>query len=156
MRDFRAKLQIARAGCIAILAGASLLTIGPSLLAHDPPAYDRGILLSMNSQSCGTTEDGGKSVAGEILGTDNEKKTTQQVLCQDYALQSDKIVYHIRPKNTKHPLLLPVGDSVEFRIQKSSLYLRDPETNQKETEYTVISMEPRSDVKDARNNLPSQ
>jgi|HubBroStandDraft_1064217.scaffolds.fasta_scaffold228325_1 hypothetical protein len=156
MRDFQAKSQIARVGCIAILAGASLFTIGPSLLAHDPPAYDRGMLLSMNSQSCGTTENGGKSVAGEILGTDNEKKTTQQVLCQDYVLQSDKIVYHIRPKDAKHPLLLPVGDSVEFRIQKSSLYLRDPETNQKETEYTVISMEPRSDVKDARNNLPSQ
>jgi hypothetical protein len=156
MSDFQPKSRFARVGCVVVLSAASLLPFASTLLAHDPPAYDRGILLSMDSQSCGTTENGGKSVAGELLGTDNEKKTTQQVLCQDYVLQSDKIVYHIRPKDTKHPFLLPVGDSVEFRIRKASLFLRDPETNQKESEYTVISMQPRVDVKDARNNSPVQ
>jgi hypothetical protein len=73
------------------------------------------------------------------------------VLCQEYVLQSDRIVYHIRPKDAKHPVLLPVGEAVQFRIEKSSLFLRDAENNQKEHEYLVISMEPRSDAKDARD-----
>jgi D-serine deaminase-like pyridoxal phosphate-dependent protein len=156
MNDFQIKSQVSRVMLAAVLAGASILSIGPSVLAHDPPVYDRGTLLSMDSQSCGTTQNGGKTVAGEILGTDSEKSTTEQVLCQDYVLQAEHIVYRIRLKDGKHPVLLPVGDSVEFRIEKSSLFLRDPETNQKEREYTVISMQPRTDVKDARNEPPSQ
>jgi len=155
MRNSLGKLQIAAAGFIVTIALASMFSIAPSLFAKDP-VYDRGTLLSMDTQSCGTTENGGKSVAGEVLGTDAEKKTTQQVLCQDYVLQSDRIIYHIRPKDMKHPILLPVGDSVEFRIAKTSLFLRDPETSDKEREYMVTSMEPRSDVKDARNNVPAQ
>ena len=66
-------------------------------------------------------------------------------------LQSDRIVYHIRPKDMKHPVLLPVGDAVQFRIEKNSLFLRDAENNQKEHEYVVVSMEQRADVKDTRD-----
>ncbi|MGB6431298.1 MAG: hypothetical protein WBF06_12000 [Candidatus Acidiferrales bacterium] len=149
------KLQFARAGIVFVLAGVSLLAVAPSLSAKDP-VYDRGTLLSMDSQACGSTEVGGKSVAGEILGTDSGKKTTQQILCQDYVLQSDRIVYHIRLKDAKHPILLPVGDAVEFRIEKSSLFLRDPESGQKEREYIVVSMTPRTDAKDTHTTTAEQ
>jgi hypothetical protein len=155
MRDSLEKSQTACVGLVVIMAFALMFSIAPPLFAKDP-VYDRGMLLSMDTQSCGTTENGGKSVAGEILGTDSDKKTTQQVLCQDYVLQSDRIIYHIRPKDMKHPMLLPVGNSVEFRIAKTSLFLRDPESSDKEREYVVTSMQPRSDVKDARNTLPPQ
>jgi hypothetical protein len=155
MRNSLGKSQIAAVGLIVMMAFAATSSIAPPLFGKDP-VYDRGVLLSMDSQSCGTSENGGKTVAGEILGTDSDKKTTQQILCQDYVLQSDRIIYHIRPKDMKHPMLLPVGDSVEFRIAKTSLFLRDPETGDKEREYMVTSMEPRSDVKDARNTLPAQ
>jgi hypothetical protein len=144
------KSQIVRMGFVVFLAGASLLSIQPTLSAKDP-VYARAMLLSMDSQSCGTTENGSKTVAGEILGTGSEKKSTLQVLCQDYVLQSDRIVYHIRPKDAKHPVLLPVGDAVQFRIEKNSLFLRDAENTKKEYEYVVISMEQRPDVKDVRD-----
>ena len=144
------KSPIVRMGFLAVIAAASLLSTEPTLPAKDP-VYARATLLSMDSQSCGTAENGSKTVAGEILGTGQEKKSTLQVLCQEYVLQSDRIVYHIRPKDAKHPVLLPVGEAVQFRIEKSSLFLRDAENNQKEHEYLVISMEPRSDVKDARD-----
>ena len=107
----------------------------------------------MNSSTCGTTEKGGKTVAGEILGTDSEHKHTEQVLCQEYVLQGDRLVYHIRPTDIKHPKLLPVGDSVQYRIHKDKMYVLDREGETKEREYTVISMQARSDVntKDAQN-----
>jgi hypothetical protein len=148
--DTFVKSPAVRIGLVAVLAAVSVLSIEPTLSAKDP-VYARATLLSMDSQSCGTTENGSKTVAGEILGTGSEKKSTLQVLCQEYVLQSDRIVYHIRPKDAKHPELLPVGETVQYRIEKSSLFLRDAENNQKEHEYVVISMEQRSDVKAAND-----
>ena len=101
----------------------------------------------MSASSCGTAEKGSKTVAGEIFGTDGEHKNTQQVLCQEYVLQGDRIVYHIRPLDTKHPQLLPIGDSVQYRIHKDKMYVRDREGDTKEREYSVTSMQVREDVK---------
>ena len=107
---------------------------------HD---YQKGTLLRMDSSTCGTQEKGSKTAAGEILGTDGEHKQTQQMLCQEYVLQSDHVVYRIRPKDDKHPALLPIGESAQFRINKDKLILRVPESDGKEREYIVVSMTPR-------------
>lgn len=125
-----------------ILAGASFAS------AKDAPSYDKGLLVSMDSSACGTSEKGSKTVAGEILGTDGQHKDVQQVLCQEYVLQGDRITYHIRPTDLKHPNLLPVGDTVQFRIKKDKLYVLDREGDSKEREYAVVSMRVRDDVKD--------
>jgi hypothetical protein len=133
------------------LAGLVLL-VTPAVFAKDVPTYDKGTLLSMSASSCGTAEKGSKTVAGEIFGTDGEHKNTQQVLCQEYVLQGDRIVYHIRPLDTKHPQLLPIGDSVQYRIHKDKMYVRDREGDTKEREYSVTSMQVREDVKEAKNS----
>ena len=133
---------------LSIALGALFLLASTALFAKDPPSYDQGVLLSMQSNTCGATENDGKSVAGEILGSDSSHKKTQEVLCQEYVLQGDHIIYRIRPKDDKHPLLLPIGQAIQFRIHKDKMYLRDPEGDQKEHEYTVVSMEMRQDVKD--------
>jgi hypothetical protein len=118
---------------------------------HD---YQKGTLLRMDSSTCGTQEKGSKTVAGEILGTDGEHKQTQQLLCQEYVLQSDHVVYRIRPKDDKHPALLPIGESAQFRINKDKLILRVPESDGKEREYIVVSMTPRD--KDASERSASK
>jgi hypothetical protein len=128
-----------------------VLTSASVALAKDPPSYDKGTLLSMDSSMCGTAEKGSKTVAGEILGTDGEHKNTQEVLCQEYVLQGDRIVYRIRPTDTKHPRLLPVGDSVGYRLRKDKMFVLDREGDQKEREYSVVSMRVREEVKDAKN-----
>ena len=128
-----------------------VLVTAPVTLAKDAASYEKGTLLSMNSSSCGTAEKGSKTVAGEVLGTDGEHKSTQMVLCQEYVLQGDRIVYHIRPMDTKHPMLLPVGDAVQYRIHKDKMYVLDREGDQKEREYSVISMAVRDDAKTATN-----
>jgi hypothetical protein len=106
----------------------------------------------MDSTSCGYRENGGKTVAGELLGADASHKKTQELLCQEYLLQSDRIIYRIRPKDDKHPVLLPVGDAIQFRIHKDKMYCRDPEGEHKEREYLVLSMQLRSGVKDASSS----
>jgi hypothetical protein len=113
-------------------------------------SYEKGVLLQMESAPCGYAEKGSKTIAGEILGTDGEHKNTKEMLCPEYVLQGERVIYRIRPKDDKHPELLPIGETAEFRIQKDKLILRVPEVNDKEHEYSVVSMTSRADVADAR------
>jgi hypothetical protein len=121
-----------------VLAGAHLT------LAKDASNYSKGLLLSMDSSSCGTTEKSAKTAKGQILGTDSEHGSTHDVLCQEYVLQADRITYHIRPTDTKHRNLLPVGETINYRIHKDKMYVQDREDSSKEREYSIVSIQMRS------------
>jgi hypothetical protein len=131
-----------KAGMAAVLVFAVTM----SVQAKDAPSYEKGVLMQMESAACGYAEKDGKTVAGEIFGTDGQHKNTKEMLCQEYVLQTERITYRIRPKDDKHPVLLPVGETAQFRIHKDKMLLRVPETDGKEREYLVVSMTPRSDV----------
>ena len=139
---------------LGVAVAGLMLFASPALFAKDPPSYDKGVLLSMDSTMCGTSENDGKSLTGELIGTDSAHKKTKEVLCQEYVLQGARLTYRIRPRDEKHPVLLPVGESVQFRIQKDKLYLRNPEGDSKEREYIVVSMQMPPDVKEAKNSNP--
>jgi hypothetical protein len=113
--------------------------------AKEHTDYQQGKLLRMDSASCGMAERGSKTIAGELLGTDGQHKKTQELLCQEYIVESDRVIYRIRPKDDKHPVLLPIGETAQFRIHKDKLILRIPEADGKEREYIVVSMTPRQD-----------
>ena len=132
------------AGMFLVIA-ASLQAVTP-VPAKEKPAYERGVLLQMDSAHCGYAEKDGKTFVGEIVGTDGEHKNTKEVLCQEYVLRSDRLIYRIRPKDDKHPTLLPVGETAEFRIHKDKMLLRVVEADEKEREYIVVSMTPRTDA----------
>ena len=127
-----------------------MMSAAGSMQAKDKPAYEKGLLLQMDSSFCGYAEKGSKTIAGEILGTDGQHKKTQEVLCQEYILKTDRLVYRIRPKDDKHPALLPVGESAEFRLHKVKMLLRVPEADGKEREYIVVSVTPRADAADTK------
>jgi hypothetical protein len=129
-----------------------LMCAAGSMQAKDKPTYEKGVLLQMDSSSCGYAEKDGKTIAGEILGTDGQHKKTQEVLCQEYILKTDRLIYRIRPKDDKHPALLPVGESAEFRLHKDKMILRVPEADGKEREYIVVSMTPRADAANAKTS----
>jgi hypothetical protein len=122
-----------------------VLGVASAVLAKDPKPYQTGKLLQMDSVQCGTAEKNSTSVAGEMLGTDSGSKKTQEVLCQEYVLQSEHVIYRIRPRDEKHPALLPVGDQAQFRLQMDKMLLRVEDLDSKEREYIVVSMTPRSD-----------
>ena len=132
-----------------LLVFAALAFAAAPLPAKDKPVYERGVLVQMESASCGVAEKDGKTLAGEILGTDGEHKNTRQVLCPEYTLRTDRVIYRIRPKDDKHPALLQIGETAEFRVHKDKLLLRMIETDDKEREYVVVSMTPRTDTPDA-------
>ena len=112
-------------------------------LAREPRHYQSGKLLKMESAMCGTDEKNGKSLAGEMIGTDSSHKKMHDLLCPEYVLQTDKLIYTIRPKDEKHPALLPVGEKAQFRLDKDKMLLRVEDMDDKEREYIVVSMVPR-------------
>ena len=128
----------------------AVLLVAANVQAKDKPAYEKAVLLQMESTSCGYAEKGNKTVAGELLGTDGEHKKTQEVLCQEYILKSDRLIYRIRPKDDKHPALLPIGETAEFRIQKDKMLLHVPEGDGRDREYIVVSITQRADADESR------
>lgn len=138
-----------------ILVPALILVASCALQAKDKPVYQNGVLLQMDSAACGSVEKGGSSVTGEILGTDGEHKKTQELLCQEYTLQTDRLIYRIRAKSEKHPALLPIGETAQFRLHQGELLLRLPEGDGKERPYIVVSMTPRSDTPVSTNQSAS-
>src|ERR1700726_2315369 len=123
---------------------ASILLVGTAY-AKEPRAYQSGKLLQMDSVQCGVDEKDAKSFTGELIGTDSGHKKTQELLCQEYLLQTEKMIYRIRPRDAKHPVLLPVGERAQFRLDKDKMLLRVEDLDSKEREYIVVSMTPRTD-----------
>lgn len=123
----------------------AVLGMASAAYAKEPRTYQTGKLLQMDSVQCGMAEKDAKSFAGEMLGTDSGSKKTTEVLCQEYVLQAERVIYRIRPRDEKHPVLLPVGERAQFRLQKDKMLLRMEDLDGKEREYIVVSMTPRAD-----------
>ena len=117
--------------------------------AKDRPVTQSGTLLQMDSVECGADQKSGKTFAGEILGTDAAHQKMHMLLCPEYLLQTDRILYRIRPKDEKHPVLLPVGEKAQFRMDKDHMRLRVEDLDDKERDYIVVSMTPRGEATQA-------
>jgi len=113
---------------------ASIL-LAATAYAKEPKAYQSGKLLQMDSVQCGVDEKDAKK----------GNKKTSELLCQEYVVQTDQVVYRIRPTDDKHPMLLPVGENVQFRLEKNKMLLRMEGADTKEREYVVVSIKPRSE-----------
>src|SRR5208282_5185847 len=109
------KMRVKLALCVVLVLVAS------AAYAKDPKAYQSGKLLQMDSVKCGVAEKDAQSFAGEMLGSDSGNKKTQELLCQEYVLQAERVIYRIRPRDERHSVLLPVGDEAEFRLEKDKM-----------------------------------
>lgn len=107
---------------VALLAVASLA------YAKNPKVYQTGQISQMNSVPCSAT-----------------KNSKSQPLCREYTLQSENVIYTIRPRDQRHDLSLSAGDRTQFRLNKEIILLRSETANSKEHPFLVISVSPASD-----------
>jgi hypothetical protein len=124
----------------AVFCGALLFSM--AVMAKDGPSYQSGTLKEMNSVECGFEQKSAKGFMGEIVGTDDNHSKTKKTFCQEYVLETNHVVYHIRPREEKHPALLPVGEKAMFRMKKDFMVLKVPEGDDKEREYDVVAALP--------------
>lgn len=84
---------------------------------------------------------------GKLLQTDFATCTAQgkspEASCVQYVLESDSVVFHIRPRNAKHNMILPAGERAQFRINKGVILLHMDGVDNKERPYVVVSISPR-------------
>ncbi len=109
-----------------------LLIAGSSVHAKNSEPYQAGQLLQMNSVPC---------KAGQL------NKTAS--ICQEYTLQSENVVYHIRPRHHRHRIDLSLDQRANFRLQGNSILLRPEPTGSKEQRFTIISVSPVTDANTA-------
>ena len=134
-----------------VMLGAVLLV--SVAYAKEPKPRQTGKLVQMESVACGVDENSGKSFAGELIGTDSAHKKTHELLCQEYILQSERVIFRIRPRDEKHPVLLPVGELAQFRLAKDRMILRVEDLDDKDREYVVVSMTPRDETSPEKASL---
>jgi hypothetical protein len=109
--------------CVVALAGVAY--------AKDPRPYQTGELVRMDSVECAASEPG--------------RGKHSKLVCQEYVVQAENVIYHIRPRNEKHTGLLPVGARVQFRMEKDRMVLRTEDFSGKDREYAVFSAAPRAE-----------
>jgi hypothetical protein len=131
-----------------------VLLVATMVQAKQPKHYQSGTLMRMESVKCGTDEKNGKSFAGEMIGTDSAHMKTHELLCQQYTLETSSLVYTVRPKDDKHPALLPIGEAAQFRLEKDKMILRVEDMDDKEREYIVVSILPKGQTESAHNSAP--
>jgi len=111
------------------LALAALL-LAALARGEEPKKYHSGQLLQRESLQC-------------TVFQNSDAKASDSTLCQEYVVAGEDVLFHLRAKDVKHPVLLPVGKAVGYRIQEDRFFLRVSTTDKKEHEYQVVSMERR-------------
>jgi len=111
---------------LAVLLLASLAQ------AQDPKKYHSGRLLQMESLQCTVFE-----------SQSSAAQASDATVCQEYVVEGDEVLFHLRPTQTKRPVFLPVGKEVGYRVDEGKFYLL-LSGERKEHQYVVVSMEART------------
>jgi len=140
----------------ALIAGLILLGAIPANAGGDKKKPERAMLEKMESVPCGAKEKGVTGLgtpwgSAGITHVNNDEK-----LCPQYMVITDQMEYHIRPTDTKHPPVLPVGHEVVFKIKKDHMILKAADgDNKQQLTYLVVAMKPNSEVSaSAKSNNP--
>jgi len=125
----------------ALILSLVLLSAVP-LRANDdkkkPP--QRALLEKMEAVPCGAKEKGLTGLGTVWASAGITHVNSDEKLCPQYMVITDDMEYHIRPTDTKHPELLPIGKEIEFKIKKDEMYLRVVDGDKKMETYHVVSM----------------
>lgn len=106
----------------------ALLIVASMAYAKNPKAYQTGQISQANFVPCSATQ-----------------SAKSQPLCREYTLQSENVVYNIRPRDQRHDPPLSVGDRMQFRLNKDNIVLRSESATSREHPFVVISISPASD-----------
>jgi len=118
-----------------------------------PP--ERALLEKMEAVPCGAKEKGLTGLGTVWASAGITHVNSDEKLCPQYMVITDEMEYHIRPTDTKHPALLPIGKEIEFKIKKDEMFLRVVDGDKKMDTYHVVSMKSTNSAGDAQNSAKS-
>jgi hypothetical protein len=126
----------------SVIAALLLVLAFPSIAIGKDKKGQRGMLESMQSVPCGAKERGVTGLGSVFASVGVEHVNSHEQLCAQYLLRTDEMDYHIRPVDTKHAAVLPIGHEAEFKIKDDRLFLKIADGDHKERAYQVVSMQP--------------
>jgi hypothetical protein len=131
-------MNVKSAVAVALALGF-LFPLGAS--AKKKKVQPRGMLESMQSVPCGAKQRGLAGVGSIWASVGVTHVNSTEKLCQQYLVRTDDMDYEIRPKDTKHPEVLPIGQEVTFKINHDHMDIQVGDGGKKMT-YIVVSMQP--------------
>jgi len=105
-------------------------------------AEPRAMLEKMEAVPCGAKQRGLAGLGTIWASVGVTHVNSDEKLCPQYLLRTDEMEYHIRPTDSKHPVVLPVGQEVVFKIKKDRMFVKVPEGDNKTRTYRVVAMNP--------------
>jgi len=128
---------------LAIFA-LSLFALSSALpgFAGDKKHVQRAMIEKMEAVPCGAKEHGLTGLGSVWASVGITSVNSDEKLCPQYMLHTDDMEYHIRPKDHKHPVLLPIGQEGEFKIHKDVIEMRIADGDRKQRRYQVVAMKP--------------
>ena len=137
-----------------LLITALVIASAVPAVAGKKKQAERGMIEKMEAVPCGAKQKGITGLGSVFASAGIEHVNSDEKLCPQYLLRSDEMEYHIRPLDKKHPVILPVGQEGEFRIDKDRLYLKVSEGDRKTRSYQVVAMKPTGSDQDKSTATP--
>jgi len=124
----------------AMVLAATMVAVVIPASAEKKKHQDRGMLEKMEAVPCGAKERGITGLGSIFASAGIQAVNSEEKLCPQYLLRTDDMEYHIRPKDKKHEVLLPVGKEGEFKIKKNLMYLKVVDGDKKTRPYQVVAI----------------
>jgi hypothetical protein len=137
---------------LLILAVAATSVIPASAGGKKKKEQPRGILERMEAVPCGAKQRGLTGLGSVWASVGVTRVNSDEKLCPQYLLRTDDMDYEIRPRDMKHPVVLPVGHEVLYKIKKDRMTIKVPYGDNKTLTYQVVSMKQAGTEKDAQNS----
>ncbi len=99
---------------------AAVLIAAP-ILVHSGDRPQTGTIVSENSVSCGSKQQGSKQT---------------ELLCQEYVVRTGATDYHVRQMKPAEKELIPINTPIEFTLNKDKMKFK---ANGKSYEYLVVA-----------------
>jgi hypothetical protein len=138
---------------VPLIAMLSLLLAIPGLAGDKKKHAKRAMIERMEAVPCGAKERGLTGLGSVWASVGVTHVNSDEKLCPQYLLRTDDMEYHVRPLDHKHPVLLPVGQEGEFKLDKDKIEMRIPDGDRKMRQYQVVVMRPidHSDTSSSAN-----
>jgi hypothetical protein len=117
---------------------------------------ERAMLEKMEAVPCGAKQKGLTGLGTIWASAGITHVNSDEKLCPQYMMLTDDMEYHIRPADYKHPIVLPVGQEIEFRMKRDRMLVKVPDGDGKERAYQVVAMKPANSDENAQQRSSGQ
>lgn len=126
------------------LALVLVLAVPAAANGKKKKAPPRAMLEKMEAVPCGAKQRGLSGLGTVWASAGITHVNSDEKLCPQYLLRTDEMDYEIRPTDGKHPVVLPVGQEVEFKLKNDHMLVKVLDGDKKTRSYKVVAMRPAS------------